>query len=156
MLKLAQQGALSKPLRRRRQGPTCIREQVNNWPRSIGERDGTEPGWNGPGPASLACSGPGSCPLDLGAHPFIASASAGRHIHPFIREPLTRGEALGGSRRPPQVLKLPRRWLRLDPSRHGWPCVVKPWWSSGAVPWILQDTCTFDGDINLIFSLLLI
>jgi hypothetical protein len=30
MLKLVQQGALSKPLRRQRQGPTCIREQVNN------------------------------------------------------------------------------------------------------------------------------
>jgi hypothetical protein len=41
---------LSKPWRRRRQGPTCIREQVNNWPRSIGERDGAEPGRNGPGP----------------------------------------------------------------------------------------------------------
>jgi hypothetical protein len=42
------------------------------------------------------------------------------------------GEAPGGSRRPPQVLELPRRWLRPCPSRHGWPCVVKPWWSSGA------------------------
>jgi hypothetical protein len=50
MLKLARQGALSKQWRRRRQGPTCIREQVNNWPRSIGERDGAEPDWNGPGP----------------------------------------------------------------------------------------------------------
>jgi hypothetical protein len=50
MLKLARQGALSKPWRRRRQGPTCIREQVNNWLRSIGERDGAEPGRNGPGP----------------------------------------------------------------------------------------------------------
>jgi hypothetical protein len=27
---------------------------------------------------------------------------------------------------------LPRRWLRPCPSHHGWPCVVKPWWSSGA------------------------
>jgi hypothetical protein len=50
MLKLARQKALSKPWRRRRQGPTCIREQVKNWPRSIGERGGAEPGWNGPGP----------------------------------------------------------------------------------------------------------
>jgi hypothetical protein len=49
MLKLAQQGALSKPWRIRRQGPTCIREQVNNRPRSIGEQDGAEPGRNGPG-----------------------------------------------------------------------------------------------------------
>jgi hypothetical protein len=49
MLKLAQQGALSKPWRRRRQGPTCIREKVNNGSRSIGEQDGAEPGQNGPG-----------------------------------------------------------------------------------------------------------
>jgi hypothetical protein len=97
-------------------------------------------------------------PFDLGSCLFIASASAfaDRHIHPFIREPPTRGEAPGGSRRLLQVLKLPRRWLRLDPSCHDWPCVVNPWWSSEAMPWIHQSTCTFDGDINLIFSLLLI
>ena len=47
---------------------------------------------------------------------------------------------------------LPRRWLRLDPSRHGWPCVVTPWRSSGAMPWIHQGTCTLNGDINLILS----
>jgi hypothetical protein len=51
---------------------------------------------------------------------------------------------------------LPRRCLRLDHSRHGWPCVVKPWWSSGAMPWVHQGICTFDGYINLILSLLLI
>jgi hypothetical protein len=34
MLKLARQGALSKSWRRQRQGPTCRREQVNNWLRS--------------------------------------------------------------------------------------------------------------------------
>jgi hypothetical protein len=50
MPKLARQGALSKSWRRWRQGPTCIREQVNNWLRSIEERYGAEPGWNGPGP----------------------------------------------------------------------------------------------------------
>jgi hypothetical protein len=44
MLNLARQGALSKPWGRRRQGPTCIREQVNNWPRSVGERTRAEPG----------------------------------------------------------------------------------------------------------------
>jgi hypothetical protein len=49
MLKLAQQGALSKPWRRQHQEATCIREQVNNWPRSIRERDGAKPGRNGPG-----------------------------------------------------------------------------------------------------------
>jgi hypothetical protein len=62
MLKLARQGALSKPWRRQRQGPTCIREQVNNWPRSIGERDGTEPGRNGSRPAGLAYFELGSWP----------------------------------------------------------------------------------------------
>jgi hypothetical protein len=119
---------------------------------------GVRRGRNGPGPVRR----PGlfqarfAPPFALGVRLFIASAFAGCHIHPFIGEPPTRGEAPGGSRRPPPVLELPRRSLRLDPSRHGWPCVVKPWWSFGAVPWIHQDTCTFDGDINLILSLLLI
>jgi hypothetical protein len=30
------------------------------------------------------------------------------------------------------------------PSRHGWPCVVKPWWSPGAATWICQVVCTFN------------
>jgi hypothetical protein len=133
MLKLAQQGALSKPWRRRRQGPTCRREQVSNWPKSIGERDGAEPGRNGPGPVGLACFGPGSrppltymllylLPLPLPTATSIHSSESRRH----------EGEAPGGSRRPPQVLKLPRRWPRPCPSCNGWLCVVKPWWSSGA------------------------
>jgi hypothetical protein len=67
-LKLARQGALSTPWIRRRQGPTCIREQVNNWPRSIGERDGAEPGRNGSGPVGPSrpawpVSGPVCAPL---------------------------------------------------------------------------------------------
>jgi hypothetical protein len=45
-------------------------------------------------------------------------------------------EAPGRSRWPPQVLELLRRWPRPCPSRHGWPCVTKPWWSSGAATWI--------------------
>jgi hypothetical protein len=138
MLKLARQGALSKPWRRRRQGPTCIREQVNNWPRSIGERDGDEPGRNGPGPV-----GPGRPSLFRARFPpplpyvlvylLPLPPQAATSIHSSERRQ-HEGEAPRGSRRPPQVLELPRRWLRLDPSRHGWPCVVKPWWSSGAVP----------------------
>jgi hypothetical protein len=48
MLMLARQGDLSKSWRRRHQGPTCIREQVNNWPRSVGEQTGAEPGRKGP------------------------------------------------------------------------------------------------------------
>lgn len=59
-------------------------------------------------------------------------------IDPSItREPPNWGTHTGGSRRPPSST-LPRRWLRLDPSRHGWPCVVKPWWDSGAVPWCIK------------------
>jgi hypothetical protein len=131
----AWQGALSKLWRRWRQGPTCIREQVNNWPRSIGEWDGAETGLG----RSVQAGRPGlfwarfAPSFAIGACLFIASASAGRHIHPFIREPPTWGKAPRGSRRQPQVLNLPRRWIRLDPSRHVWPCMVKPWWSSGAV-----------------------
>jgi hypothetical protein len=50
------------------------------------EETGAEPGRNGPGPTGLAHSGPGSAPpFALGARLFIASTSAGRHIHPFIR-----------------------------------------------------------------------
>jgi hypothetical protein len=100
MLKLAREGALSKPWRRRRQGPTCIREQVNNWLRSIGERDRAEPGQNGPGPVgpgqpAWPVSGPVCAPFDICARLFIASASAGRHIHPIIREPPTRSRSTG-------------------------------------------------------------
>jgi hypothetical protein len=82
--------------------------------------------------------------------PLPSLAATSIHSSDSRRE---EGKASGGSRRPPQVLELPRRWLRLDPSRHGWPCVVKPCWSSGAMPWIHQGTCTFDSDINLMLSL---
>jgi hypothetical protein len=68
------------------------------------------------------------------------------------------GEAPGGSRRLPRVLELPRRWLRPCPSRHGWPCMVKPWWSFGAATWIRQVVCTFNirwcNHILLYFDLL--
>jgi hypothetical protein len=49
-----------------------------------------------------------------------------------------------------RVLELPRRWLRPCPSRHGWPCVVKPWWSSGAATRIRQVVVpsTF-GDVTI-------
>jgi hypothetical protein len=72
MLKFAQQGALSKPWRRQRQGPTCGMGQVNNRPRSIGERDGVEPGRNGPGPVgpgwpAWPVVSPVRTPFDLGA-----------------------------------------------------------------------------------------
>jgi hypothetical protein len=43
--------------------------------------------WDGwPRPAGPACFWPGTRPpFALGAYLFIASAFAGRHIHPFIR-----------------------------------------------------------------------
>jgi hypothetical protein len=51
----------------------------------------TKRSWAGqPRPADLACFGPGSRPpFALGARLFMASASAGRHIHLFIRVPST-------------------------------------------------------------------
>jgi hypothetical protein len=111
MLKLARQGALSKPWRRQRQGPTCIREQVNNWPKSAGERTGAEPGRKGPRPVGLGRPAQPvfvpvrAPPFALGACLFIASASAGRHIHPFIREPPRRGRSTG---RKPTAAASPR------------------------------------------------
>jgi hypothetical protein len=97
MLKLAWQGALSKPWRRQRQGPTCRREQVSNWPRSVGEQNGAESGRKGP----ISPSWPGlfraqfTPSFDLCAPLYIASASIGRHIHPFIRETPTRRRSTG-------------------------------------------------------------
>jgi hypothetical protein len=148
MLKLARQGALSKPWRRRRQGPTCIREQVNNWPRSVRERIEAEPGRKGPRPGGPACPAqpvfvPVRDPLLtymlLYILPLPPPAVTCIHSSESRRD---EGEAPGGSRRPPQVLRLLRRWPRPCPSRHGWPCVVKPWWSSGASTWIRQVVCT--------------
>jgi hypothetical protein len=47
-------------------------------------------------PAGPACFRPGSRPpFALGACLFIASASAGRHIHPFIRESWRRRRSTG-------------------------------------------------------------
>jgi hypothetical protein len=129
MLKLARQGALSKPWRRRRQGPTCIREQVNNWPRSVGERTRAEPGWKGPRPFLCRFATPPLTYMLLYKLPLPPPAATSIHSSESRQH---EGEAPGGSRRPPQFLELPRRWLKLDPSLHGWPCVVKPWWSSGA------------------------
>jgi hypothetical protein len=154
MLKLAGQGALSKPCRRQRQGPTWRREQVSNWLRSIGERNGAKPGlgWSAqagrPGLFQARLAPPLTyvfvylLPLPLSAATSIHSLESRRD----------EGEAPGGSRRPLQVLEFPRRWLRLNHNHHSWPYVVKLWSSFGAVSWIHQGTCTFDGDINLILS----
>jgi hypothetical protein len=84
MLNLVRQGALSKPWRRWRQGPTCIREQVNNWPRSIGERDWAEQGQNGPGPVGLfrARFTPPFCPRCLSLYCLCLR----RPPHPSIHQ----------------------------------------------------------------------
>jgi hypothetical protein len=88
---------------------------------------------------------PGSWPpFALGACLFIASASTSRHIHHSSESRRDEGKAPWGSRRPLRVLELPRRWLMPCPSHHGWPCVVKPWWSSEAATWIHQVICTFN------------
>jgi hypothetical protein len=47
MLKLAQQGALSKPRRNWHQGPTCSCEKVLENKRSDGNKTEAEPGQNG-------------------------------------------------------------------------------------------------------------
>jgi hypothetical protein len=43
----------------------------------------------GLGQSAWPVPGPVRAPFDLRAPLYIVSASAGRHIHPFIREPLT-------------------------------------------------------------------
>jgi hypothetical protein len=99
MLKLERQESLSKPWRRWHQGPTCRREQINNWPRSVGEWNGAEPGWNRPGPV-----GPGwpAWPVPGPVcDPFWPRCSSinclclRRPPHPFIRESLTRRRSIG-------------------------------------------------------------
>jgi hypothetical protein len=107
----------------------------------------------GPRPAGLARFRGGSAsPLSQGflglfiARTLFNSAS----IHPEHDENLEPRPERDDDRRKSSML--PRRWLRLDPSRHGWPCVVKPWRSSGAMPWIIKARVQLNGDINLILS----
>jgi hypothetical protein len=62
-------------------------------------RGRTGPKWawaDWPRPAGPACSEPGlHPPFALGACLFIATSFAGRHIHPFIREPPRRRRSTG-------------------------------------------------------------
>jgi hypothetical protein len=111
--------------------------QVHTNKESCKKHPGMKPGPNqaemGLGRPAQPTPGPVRCPLLplvlvylLPLHPPAATS-----IHSAV-SCRGEGEALGGSRRPPQVLELPRGWLRPCPSRHGWPYVVKQWWSSGA------------------------
>jgi hypothetical protein len=148
MVKLVQQGALPKPWRRRRQGPTCIREEVNNWPRSIGERDGAEPSRNGPRPVSPGwpawpVSGPvrtALCPRCLSIyclclrwppHPSIHQRAANmkekhqEEADDRLKSSSCLGDGLGHALA-----------AMVGPA-------VKPWWSSGAASWIRQVVCSF-------------
>jgi hypothetical protein len=80
--------------------------QVHTNKASREKQPGRKPGRKGPGPTGPAHSGPGSRPFfALDACLFIASASADRHIHPFIREPPRRRRSTG---RKPSVAASPR------------------------------------------------
>jgi hypothetical protein len=135
MLKLARKGALSKLWRRQYQGPTCIREQVNNWLRSIGERDGAEPGWNGPGTVgpgrpAWPVPGPVRAPLCLRCL-SIYCLCLRRPPHPSIHQRLAdtkekHREEADGRRKSSSCLG--------DGLCHSLAPIVGPvWWSHGGV-----------------------
>jgi hypothetical protein len=136
MLKLVRQGALSKPWRRRRQGPTCIREQVNNWPRSIGELDGAEPGQNGPGPVHQAGRpslirarfAPPFCPRWLSIYCLCLHRPPHPSIHQRAAETKEKHrEEANGRRESSSCLG--------DGLGHALAAMVGPvWWSHGGVP----------------------
>jgi hypothetical protein len=135
MLKLAWQGLLCKPWRRRRQGPTFIREQVNNWPRSIGERDErTGPKRarvDRPRPDNLACSGPDS-PLLWPRCSSIYCLCLRRPPHPSNHQRAAKTkekhrEEADGRRNSSSCLG--------DGLGHALATMVGPmWWSHGGVP----------------------
>jgi hypothetical protein len=110
-----------------------------------------------PGRPAWPVLGPVRAPFDLGARLFIASASVGRHIHPFIREPPTRRrsrlEGADSCRKSSSCLG--------DGLGHALATMVGPaWWSHDGVPesWLefvkSFVPSTFDGDINQFLSLL--
>jgi hypothetical protein len=75
----------------------------------------------------------GARPKAPQGHKYTPLGAQGGVINPSIHQKAAemkekhREEADGR-----RVLVLPRRWLRPCPSHHGWPCMVKTWWSSGA------------------------
>jgi hypothetical protein len=162
MLKLAQQGALSKMWRRRHQGPTCKREQVSNLPRSIREQDEAEPGRNGPRPVGL---GRPACPIPspVCTPPWPRCSSIyclylHRPPHPSIHQRATNTkekhrEEADSRRKSSSCLG--------DGLGHALAAIVGPaWWSHGGVPELRLEfvksfvPSTFDGDINQFLSLL--
>jgi hypothetical protein len=134
--KLAWQRFKPKPWRKRRQRPTCKCTQIRDHARS---NRGANRGWTGqkgagagrPRPADPAWSERGSRPpFALGACLFIASASAGRHIHPFIREPPRRRKSTG--RKPTAAATSS---CLGDGLGHALATMVGPaWWSHGGLP----------------------
>jgi hypothetical protein len=163
MLQLARQGALSKPWRRRRQGPTCMREQVNNWPRSIGERDGAEPGRHGPWPIGPGLPAwPFSGPVRVPLWPRCLSIYClclRRPPHPSIHQ--RAAETKEKHREEADGRRKSWSWLG-DGLGYALATMVGPtWWSHGGVlePQLefimLSIPSTSDGDINLFLSLLL-
>jgi hypothetical protein len=160
MLKLLRQGALSKQWRRWRQGPTCIREKVNNWSRSIGERGGAEPRRNRPGPVGPGRSAwPVSSPVRAPLCPMCSSIYClylRRPPHPSIHQRVV--ETKEKHREEADGCRMSSSCLG-DGLGHALATMVGPaCWSHGGVreprlkfvksfvPW------TFDGDINLFLS----
>jgi hypothetical protein len=119
------------PLSKRRQGLTWSSTNIQGSVRSVcGGRwppNRVEKGMGRPAHADRPTPFPWlATPFDLDAPLVIYSPFLRRPPHPFIREPPNWGIHTEGSRRRRESSTLPMRWLRLDPSRHGWPCMKKP------------------------------
>jgi hypothetical protein len=154
-LNLARQGSLSKPWRRRHQGPTYR----GNKSAIDREASGSERGPNR-AKTGLVRSGlfwarfaPPLTYVLLYIFPLPPPTATSIHSSESHRH---EGEAPGGSRRPLQVLELPRRWLG-----HA----LTPWLALlGEAMVEFRSPCldsikatvhsTFDGDINHVFFLL--
>jgi hypothetical protein len=164
MLKLTRQGALSKPWWRRRQGPTCIREQVDNWPRSIGERDGAELGRNRPGPVGPGrpawhVSGPVRAPLcPRCSSIYCLCLCLHWPPHPSIHQ---RAANTKEKHREEADDRHKSSSCLEDGLGHALATMVGPaWWSHGGVsepmPWFHQGNCTFYIDECFTMSVLFI
>jgi hypothetical protein len=96
----------------------------------------------GPGTEAWSRENPGTWTEDAEAYATrsyvqtVEKTTLRAHMHKGASQQLT--EKHRGARRGQTGPKWPR------PSHHGWPCVVKPWWSSRAATWIRQVACTFN------------